>query len=386
MEVRVRARRRRTTLPLVARAVLLRTVGMLCGRTEPEEAELPDLHARVELDRQGGDIGQLERHAAGEAGVDEARRSVGEQAEPAQRRLALDAGGDVVGQSDPLVRRPEDELTGVQDEGLVALGLDLPGQVGLIRGGIDVRVHMVLEDPEVAIQAHVDARRLEHRLVPRVHHDPLGVDLMEDVAVTEEHGRNLPVVNQPATTYHRYVALGDSFTEGVGDVDLNRPNGVRGWADRVAEALSAHAADFGYANLAIRGRKVDQVIAEQIEPAVAMTPDLITIYAGANDILRPKVDIDGIATRYDAAIARLAMTGATVGIFTAFDPGSEGLFSSLRGRFALYNEYVREIAQRHGAVVLDSWRMRPEHPAAMWSPDRLHLGPLGHEYVAIRVL
>jgi lysophospholipase L1-like esterase len=193
-------------------------------------------------------------------------------------------------------------------------------------------------------------------------------------------------VNQPATTYHRYVALGDSFTEGVGDVDLTRPNGVRGWADRVAEALSTHAADFGYANLAIRGRKVDQVIAEQIEPAVAMTPDLITIYAGANDILRPKVDIDGIAARYDAAIARLATTGATVGIFTAFDPGSEGLFSSLRGRFALYNEYVREIAQRRGAVVLDSWRMRPEHSAAMWSPDRLHLGPLGHEYVAIQVL
>lgn len=193
-------------------------------------------------------------------------------------------------------------------------------------------------------------------------------------------------MNQPATTYHRYVALGDSFTEGVGDADLTRPNGVRGWADRVAEALSVHAADFGYANLAIRGRKVDQVIAEQIEPTIAMAPDLITIYAGANDILRPKVDIDGIARRYDAAIARLVASGATVGIFTAFDPGGEGLLSSLRGRFAIYNEYVREIAQRRGAVVLDSWRMHPDHPAAMWSPDRLHLGPLGHEYVAIKVL
>jgi len=193
-------------------------------------------------------------------------------------------------------------------------------------------------------------------------------------------------VNSAATTYHRYVALGDSFTEGVGDPDPTRPNGVRGWADRVAEALSARTDDFGYANLAIRGRKVDGVIAEQIEPALALEPDLITIYAGANDILRPKVDIDAIAARYDAAVGRLATSEATLGIFTAFDPGSEGLFASLRGRFALYNEHVREIAERHGAVVLDSWRMHPDHPAAMWAEDRLHLGPLGHEYVAIQVL
>lgn len=182
------------------------------------------------------------------------------------------------------------------------------------------------------------------------------------------------------------MALGDSFTEGVGDDDPTRPNGVRGWADRVAEALSANVDDFGYANLGIRGRKVDGVIAEQIEPALALDPDLITIYAGANDILRPKVDIDALAERYDAAIARLTTSKATVGIFTAFDPRGDGLFAALRGRFALYNEHVREIADRHGCVVLDSWRMRPDHPSAMWCEDRLHLGPLGHEYVAINVL
>ncbi|HEX7738704.1 MAG TPA: SGNH/GDSL hydrolase family protein [Marmoricola sp.] len=191
-------------------------------------------------------------------------------------------------------------------------------------------------------------------------------------------------VSQPP--YRRYVALGDSFTEGVGDPDPARPNGLRGWADRVAEQLAAQADDFGYANLAIRGRKIRQVIAEQIDPAIELAPDLITIYAGANDILRPKVDIDTLAGEYDDAVGRLASTGARIGIFTAFDPGSEGLFSALRGRFALYNEWVREIAEKHGATVLDSWRMRPHTPEVMWSEDRLHLGPLGHEYVAIKVL
>jgi lysophospholipase L1-like esterase len=185
--------------------------------------------------------------------------------------------------------------------------------------------------------------------------------------------------------FHRYVALGDSFTEGVGDADPSRPNGVRGWADRVAEVLAEQTDDFGYANLAIRGRTMRRILDEQLEPALALAPDLVTIYAGGNDLIRPRVDIDALGEVYDEAIGKLTSTGATVGLFTAFDPGG-GPFTRLRGRFAVYNERIREIADRHGSVVLDSWRMRPEHPELMWSEDRLHLGPLGHRAVAIEVL
>ena len=95
-------------------------------------------------------------------------------------------------------------------------------------------------------------------------------------------------------TFHRYVALGDSFTEGVGDPDPGLPNGVRGWADRVADVLASQADDFGYANLAIRGRKMDAILAEQIEPALAMRPDLVSIYAavlrGADPVDIPAID------------------------------------------------------------------------------------------------
>ena len=188
------------------------------------------------------------------------------------------------------------------------------------------------------------------------------------------------------TVYHRFVALGDSFTEGVGDADASRPNGVRGWADRVAEVLATQTGDFGYANLAVRGRMLRRILDDQLQPAIALQPDLVTVYAGGNDLIRPRVDIDALGERYDEAVAELARTGATVGLFTAFDPGGGGPFARLRGRFAVYNEQVREIADRHGAVVLDSWRMRPEHPELMWAEDRLHLGPLGHRTVAIEVL
>jgi lysophospholipase L1-like esterase len=187
-------------------------------------------------------------------------------------------------------------------------------------------------------------------------------------------------------TWHRYVAIGDSFTEGVGDPDPARPNGLRGWADRVAEVLAGTTSDFGYANLAIRGRKLRPVLEEQVAPALALSPDLVTSYAGANDILRPRVDLDALATAYDEAVGRLAATGATIVLFTAFDPGGSAVYRPLRGRFALYTEAVREISERHGTRLVDFWRMREYRDFGYWDTDRMHLGPAGHQRMAMAVL
>lgn len=187
--------------------------------------------------------------------------------------------------------------------------------------------------------------------------------------------------------FHRYVALGDSFTEGVGDPDPARPNGLRGWADRVAEALARDAGgEFGYANLAIRGRKLPQILAEQVEPGLALEPDLVTIHGGGNDVLRPKVDIDGLAAAYDEAVARLRASGATVVVFTIADPGPGGVFGALRGRMAIFNEWVREIADRHDATLVDMWRMRGWKVSEVMDADRLHLNAVGHQAIAIAVL
>lgn len=188
--------------------------------------------------------------------------------------------------------------------------------------------------------------------------------------------------------FHRYVALGDSFTEGVGDPDPARPNGLRGWADRVAEVLAVQegAEDFGYANLAIRGRKLKAIVAEQVEPALALSPDLITIHAGANDVLRPKVDLDDLAATYDAAVGRLSASGAQVVLFTIFDPGNSGIYAALRGRMAIFNEWVREISENHGTTLVDMWRMRDGDHATVFDTDRMHLNSFGHQHVAFAVL
>lgn len=182
------------------------------------------------------------------------------------------------------------------------------------------------------------------------------------------------------------VSLGDSFTEGIGDPEPDSPGGHRGWADRVAEVLSADRRDFAYANLAVRGRLLQQIIDEQVEPALALHPDLITISAGGNDIIRPSSDPDEVAHRLEGAIERLRSAGATVVLFTGPDIGMTPMMRRIRGKVAIYNENVRAIAHRHDAIIVDMWALRDLQDPRMWAPDRLHFSPVGHNTVARGVL
>ncbi|SBN63545.1 Lysophospholipase L1 [Curtobacterium sp. 9128] len=186
--------------------------------------------------------------------------------------------------------------------------------------------------------------------------------------------------------WSRYVAIGDSFTEGLGDPDPTVPGGFRGWADRVAEVLAHRTDDFAYANLAIRGRLLQQIIDEQVSDALALGPDLITISAGGNDIIRPGSDPDEIASRFDRTVADLRRDGATVVIFTGPDVGMTPVLGLVRGKAAIYNEHLHAIALKHGALVADMWALRVLRDSRMWAPDRLHHSPMGHATIAAAVL
>lgn len=133
--------------------------------------------------------------------------------------------------------------------------------------------------------------------------------------------------------WSRYVALGHSFTEGVGDPEPASPGGHRGWADRVAEVLSQGTEDFAYANLAVRGKLIRQIVDEQIEPALALRPDLITISAGGNDVIRPGSDPDLIAGQFEDAVRRLGRDGAQIVLFTGTDAGFSPCSGTCAGRW-----------------------------------------------------
>jgi lysophospholipase L1-like esterase len=181
-----------------------------------------------------------------------------------------------------------------------------------------------------------------------------------------------------------FVAIGDSFTEGLNDPDPG--GGFRGWADLLAGALSARRPGtpaFRYANLAIRGKLLGQVVAEQVPRAVELAPDLVSLAAGGNDILCG-TDVDELAASFEPAVAKLQAAGSRVLIFTGFDPRMFPVIRLLRGRIAAYNMHLRGIADSRGCDLVDLWSMRALKDTRAWSPDRLHLTTDGHRHVARR--
>jgi len=200
-------------------------------------------------------------------------------------------------------------------------------------------------------------------------------------------------VSELTVRWSRYVAVGDSFTEGLWDspdvvAGPSTPDApLRGWADVLAARLSERRVAEGgtpleYANLAIRGRLLRAILTEQVPAALALQPDLVSLVGGGNDILRPTADVDRLARDLEAAVVRLRAAGIDVLLGTGMDTVDSGVLRATRGRVATYNANIWSIARRHGAYVLDQWGMRSLRDWRLWSEDRIHLTTEGHARVA----
>ncbi|MFI1651590.1 SGNH/GDSL hydrolase family protein [Streptomyces avidinii] len=185
----------------------------------------------------------------------------------------------------------------------------------------------------------------------------------------------------PNGEYLRYVALGDSQTEGLGDGDDTV--GLRGFADRFAAHLAAANPGLQYANLAVRGRLAGQVRAEQLGPALDLRPDLATVVAGVNDILRPKFDAAEVAAHLEEMFAALTAAGAHVATVTFPDLSVlVPLARPVAPRIADLNDRIRAAAARHGVTVAETARPVAVTDPRMWTTDRLHASPVGHARIA----
>lgn len=184
-----------------------------------------------------------------------------------------------------------------------------------------------------------------------------------------------------ASPVHRLVAIGDSSTEGLDDPDGR--GGFRGWATRFAERLAQCQGSVLYANLAVRGLTTRQIRERQLAPALAMRPDLVTLFSGTNDVVRRRFDVTGLAADIEAMHRALIGQGAVLLTFTL--PDLTPVMPAARWvapRVERLNRMLREVAARTGAILVDVAR----HPVAsdprLWSDDRLHANSLGHARIA----
>lgn len=184
----------------------------------------------------------------------------------------------------------------------------------------------------------------------------------------------------------RFVAVGDSFTEGVGDPNPLYPNGVRGWADRMARQLGRYDDRWRYANLAVRSKYLREVVDEQIAHALALRPSVISFYAGGNDILTARVNMAAVMDLYAATVDRLGQSGAQLILFTAYDATRGPILEPVRRRIAFYNKTVRDIARDRNAVLIDHDRLTQFADRRLWSFDRIHMSRPGHKVMAGAVL
>ncbi|MEU0374147.1 SGNH/GDSL hydrolase family protein [Streptomyces sp. NPDC006283] len=180
-------------------------------------------------------------------------------------------------------------------------------------------------------------------------------------------------------SYTSFVAVGDSFTEGMSDL---LPDGsYRGWADVLAGRLAARTPGFRYANLAVRGKLIGQIVDEQISRAAAMQPDLVTLVGGLNDTLRPKCDMARVCGLLEEAVEKLAPSCKQLVLMRS--PGRQGpVMERFRPRMEQLFAHIDSLASRHGALVVDLYGSQALGDQRMWDVDRLHLTAEGHRRVA----
>jgi lysophospholipase L1-like esterase len=182
----------------------------------------------------------------------------------------------------------------------------------------------------------------------------------------------------------RFVALGDSLTEGVGDPV---GDGWRGWAALLADGLADDRVEF--TNLAVSGAQTREVLELQTPAGLELRPDIASVVIGVNDTLRCTFDIHAVAERLDKVYAAFTGQGATLLTACLPDPGSMlglpgALARPLARRQRAVNRVVHALSDRYGAVHLHAAEADWITDRAMWSADRLHPGEQGHRQLALR--
>jgi lysophospholipase L1-like esterase len=189
--------------------------------------------------------------------------------------------------------------------------------------------------------------------------------------------------------WHHFVAIGDSFTEGVGD-------SVDGFArlgavDRLAAALRQSNPDLRYTNLAQRGLVVTEIREQQLETTLRLEPDLVSVVAGANDIMTGRFSADRWEEEFRTLYVALTQIGATViaanlPAFPILRTLKEPLQTRVMNNVTRGNGIIERLAAQYQVILVDSWTVSQQTDREDWSEDGVHLNSRGYFKFAEEVL
>lgn len=186
--------------------------------------------------------------------------------------------------------------------------------------------------------------------------------------------------------FRSYVAIGDSLSEGLGDFDFDFRRHHSGWTDRLAALLSIEAIsrgiDFQYANLALRGSKLQRIMTDQLEEALRLQPDLVTIMAGSNDIFTRPTKLPALEKTFREGIQLLQAADCEVVIANTINPVHLRVFQGIANRASRLSAMLERIAIECGVRIIDVHGIESFQNLSYWAEDMVHFSGHGHVKVA----
>ena len=183
-----------------------------------------------------------------------------------------------------------------------------------------------------------------------------------------------------------YVAIGDSLSEGLGDFSFLERRVHSGWTDRLATLLARDAElegrEFRYANLAIRGANIRAIMGSQLDRALLLKPDLVTVMAGQNDFFCKAEDLPELERIFREGIQKLLDAGCQVIVSNTINPIHLVVFRRLARLATTMTEMIERVAKELDVPIHDVHRIESFSEIRYWAEDMVHFSGPGHIKVA----
>jgi lysophospholipase L1-like esterase len=179
-----------------------------------------------------------------------------------------------------------------------------------------------------------------------------------------------------------FVVLGDSAASGVGDSD--DLGNYFGWGHHLSEAFTEPVT---YLNFARPGAQSGEVLELQLPKIATLSPDLVAVIVGGNDLLRNGFSPRTFEKNLNATLEAIEEMGAISMLLELHDPTAIVPMPRLLQRVCQrrvneVNRITHRMAKRFGSVLLETRTLPGIYAREKWHVDRMHPSRNGHQFIA----